>query len=130
MDRVFLDANVLFSAAYSRDSKLRSLWTLQRARMITSNYAIEEATRNLDSPPQIDRLDRLITRTTIVPEASPDVELPNSVRLPDKDVPILLAALSAGATHLLTGDKLHFGPYMNRQIAGLKILTPGEYLKS
>jgi hypothetical protein len=31
--------------------------------------------------------------------------LPAAVRLPAKDVPILLAAIDAGAKYLLTGDK-------------------------
>jgi hypothetical protein len=31
-------------------------------------------------------------------------ELPEGVSLPEKDVPILLAAIEARATHLLTGD--------------------------
>ena len=36
-------------------------------------------------------------------------ELPEGVSLPEKDVPILLAAIEARATHLLTGDLRHCG---------------------
>jgi uncharacterized protein len=50
------------------------------------------------------------------------------VKLPDKDRPILLAAIGAGATHLLTGDFRHFGPYYGERIEGVLILPPGEYL--
>jgi hypothetical protein len=49
--------------------------------------------------------------------------------LPEKDVPILLAALEARATHLLTGDVQHFGPYFGERIEGMVIVLPGEYLR-
>ena len=35
------------------------------------------------------------------------------IDLPAKDRPIFLTALRYGATHLLTGDMRHFGPFMN-----------------
>jgi uncharacterized protein len=44
-------------------------------------------------------------------------------------VPIVLAALEAGATHLLTGDVRHFGPYFGKKIEGLLVMLPGEYLR-
>jgi hypothetical protein len=43
MDRVFLDANVLFSAAYREGAGLLKLWKLGRAELITSEYAADEA---------------------------------------------------------------------------------------
>lgn len=52
MDRVFLDANVLFSAAYRVETPLRSLFTLPDVQLVTSVYALEEAQRNLLSGPQ------------------------------------------------------------------------------
>jgi hypothetical protein len=51
------------------------------------------------------------------------------VELPDKDWPILLAALRAGATHLVTGDVTHFGRYFGQTVAGIQILPPGTYLQ-
>ena len=61
MDRVFLDANVLFSAAYLESSGLARLWQLADAELLSSDYAIEEARRNLalDRAPALARLDRL-----------------------------------------------------------------------
>lgn len=47
MDRDFLDANVLFSAARSATSRLRDLWRLPQTTLITSAYCVEEARRNL-----------------------------------------------------------------------------------
>jgi hypothetical protein len=47
VDRVFLDANVLFSAAYIEGSGLARLWQLADAELLSSDYATEEARRNL-----------------------------------------------------------------------------------
>ncbi len=52
VDLVFLDANILFSAAYRPAAGLKRLWKLPGARMISSAYAIEETYRNLDYPKQ------------------------------------------------------------------------------
>jgi hypothetical protein len=55
--------------------------------------------------------------------------LPSAVSLPDKDAPILLAAVAARATHLVTGDLRHFGPFFGKNVAGVTILTPADYLR-
>jgi len=44
-------------------------------------------------------------------------------------VPILLAAIEAQDTNLITGDVRHFGPYLGKSIAGIAILSPSGYLK-
>ena len=128
MDRPFLDANVLFSAAYRRESGLSRLWALPDARLVTSHYAVEEARRNLDAARQRDRLAELLDALEVVPEA-PERTLPADIQLPQKDRPILQAAIAAQATHLLTGDLTHFGPYYGRTIAGIRIESPGDYLR-
>ena len=51
------------------------------------------------------------------------------VVLPPDDQVIFLAAMAARATHLLTGDRTHFGPYYGRTIAGVLILPPSVYLR-
>jgi len=50
------------------------------------------------------------------------------MRLADKGRPVLLAAIGVGATHLLTGDFRHFGPYYGKRIEGFLVLSSGEYL--
>lgn len=55
--------------------------------------------------------------------------LPADVRLPEKDQPILQAAIHARATHLLTGDKQHFGGYFGRKLGGALVLPPAEYFR-
>ena len=127
VDRVFLDANVLFSAAYRPDAGLRRLWQRQRTELMTSRYALEEAMVNLVKPEQRQRLAGLMDAVTLVPEAA-DERLPPNVELPPKDRPILTAALRADASHLVTGDLTHFGPYLGRSVQGVRILTPAALL--
>jgi predicted nucleic acid-binding protein len=125
MHRVFLDANVLFAAAWRPKAALQRLWDLEDAELLSSGYAVEEARRNLETPAQRGRLTRLLRQVRMVePE---HFTLPRGIRLPDKDLPILLAAIDGKATHLLTGDREHFGPYFRQEIGGVLILPPAEY---
>jgi len=128
VDVLFLDANVLFSAAYRRRSGLARLWALGDATLVTSGYAVEETRRNLETSSQERRLAGLLRSVRLVPEA-PERTLPEDLQLPDKDQPILQAAIAAGATHLLTGDVTHFGPHYARTVAGVLIDSPGGYLR-
>ena len=125
-----MDANVLFCAAYRSDAGLRKLWRLPGVRMVTSAYAVEEARRNLSNLGQRRELDELLRSVEVVLTAAPiDHPLFSSVvELPDKDRPVLLAAIGVGATHLLTGDFRHFGPLYWESIEGVLILPPGDYL--
>ncbi|MCA1667640.1 MAG: PIN domain-containing protein [Thermomicrobia bacterium] len=129
MDVVFLDANVLFSAAYRPRSSLRRLWDLTDVRLITSACAVEEARRNLPTPQQRAALETLLRTLEVAPEQG-KMEHPILARiaLPEKDRPILLAAIAAQATHLLAGDARHFGAYYEQEIAGVMILPPAAYL--
>ena len=127
MDRVFLDANVLFSAAYRPDAGLLRLWKLPRVRLVTSRYALEEARINLDSAEQVARLDRLTAGLEVIAAAS-DLPLPPDVLLPAKDRPILRAAIEARCSHLLTGDVTHFGPLYGRKVANVAVMRPADYL--
>ena len=128
METVFLDANILFSAAYRPGSGLRRLWGLKGVALVTSAYSVEEARHNLPLPAQRDELLRLLNRLTIVPAPPPGTPLPESDALPEKDRPILLAAVAARATHLLTGDVTHFGRYFGKRVHGVLILSPAEFL--
>lgn len=127
--RVFLDANVLFSAAYRERAGLLELWKLPRVTLLTSGYAAEEARRNLESEDARRRLGELLADIEIVPETLRTI-LPDGVSLPEKDRPILLAAIAAGATHLLTGDVTDFGTFFGKTIQGVLIQTPALFLAS
>lgn len=126
-DRVFLDANVLFSAAWREGSGLLRLWALPRCRLLTSALALEEARRNLDTRDRQQRLQALLRDPEIVPEVRAEAAA-DECGLPPKDIPILAAAIAGGATHLLTGDLRDLGPLMERRIEGLLIQRPAGYL--
>jgi predicted nucleic acid-binding protein len=130
--RLFLDANVLFTAAHNPNGKAAYLFDalkLRRWELVSSAYAIEEARRNIAAkyPQSVAQLEAQLGRLITVGQpahASIDLDLP------EKDQPIYLAALSARATHLLTGDMHHFGRHMNRprDTGGIVIQTVGEFL--
>ena len=129
-DLLFLDANVLFSAAYREYSGLLRLWNLKNAKLVTSPYALDEARRNLREDEQKARLDKLVQAIKVTEELSQGKELPPHIDLPQKDRPILIAAIEARATHLITGDFRDFGKYYGQKINGVTILPPADYLKS
>jgi uncharacterized protein len=121
--RVFLDANILFSAAQSH-GRMRALLDvlLHRAECLTNDYAIEEARRNLASkfPDGLKELERLAKQCEVVLRLEADL----GVALPLKDTPILGGAIAGQATHLLTGDERDFGKFWGKTIQGVKIVSP------
>lgn len=134
-DRLFLDANVLFTAAHRPLGKAAFLFQMAEGaksapwHLLSSAYAVEEARRNLAAkfPDALAGWPTLLKDLRIVPQpAAPRLALD----LPEKDRPIWAAAHAARATHLLTGDIKDFGPHMNRpaDTGGVTIQTVGEYL--
>ena len=128
MDRLFLDANVLFSAAYRPGAGVARLWQMDGCVLLTSDYAVEEARRNLDRPEQLERLEELLRRVHRVSTMSLTPEMRGSIELREKDWPIVGGAVAARATHLITGDHRDFGRYFGTEIFGIKVLPPGRYL--
>jgi len=128
IDRVFLDANILFSTAYGSPG-LSLLWKRAEERkciLFASQYVIEEAKRNLSNEKQINKLKEILSNIQITPEADPS--LPCPLDLPVKDRPVLMAAISARADYLITGDLKHFGKYFGQTIEGVKICAARDYL--
>lgn len=128
MDRLFLDANILFSAAYRSDAGLVQFWKLKDVILCSSRYALEEARINLAEKAQRDRLASLARHVHLFDATSGD--LPGKLVLPEKDAPIFLAAMEARATHLITGDMRHFGPYFGKCLEGILVLSPADYLRA
>lgn len=81
-------------------------------------------------PVQVLDLEKLLDSVKILSASTDAVVLPADVALPEKDKPILQAAIQAQASHLVTGDDLHFGPYFGQTICGVLILAPSDYLDS
>ena len=128
MDRLFLDANILFSAAYRPNAGLLQFWKLKNVILCSSHYAFEEARINLAEGAQKRRLAKLAERIEFFDPTRR--KLPAGVSLPEKDMQILLAANAARTTHLITGDVRHFGPYFGKTIEGILVVTPAHYLKT
>jgi hypothetical protein len=126
MDRLFLDANVLFSAAYRPAAGLLQIWK-RDVTLCSSRYALEEARINLTEEHQHRRLSRLSEQIQLFDAVHG--KLPRGISLPEKDVPIMLAAIAARCTHLLSGDVRHFGAYFGKKIEGVAIILPGDYLR-
>ena len=130
--RVFLDANILFTAAHNPKGKAALVIELGEAgiwRLATSPYAAEEARRNIARkfPACNESLDAILQN--IVP-VSDDQEIPCPAGLAEKDRPIFRAARACRADVLLTGDLRDFGFLMNApaKADGLLIQTVAEFL--
>lgn len=130
---VFLDANVLFTAAYNPEGLAAALISHQEAlkiRVRTSRYAVEEAEHNLSLklPASLAAFQKLLTFLEAV-----DVPIQdgfNPLGLPENDVPIFQAAVAVKSSHLLTGDKKAFGRWMNDpdRTGGLVIQTVRDFV--
>jgi len=129
VDCLFLDANVLFSAAFRPDAGVARLWEVSGAVLVTSSYAVEEARRNLPEEDQRTRLEGLLKKVEVGEAMMLPPELRGEVDLPEKDWPVLGGAAAAGATHLITGDVRHFGRYFGERPLGALIMKPADYLK-
>ena len=125
--RVFLDTNVLASAAATRGlcaDVLREVLTSHE--LFTSAQVLNELTRVLDTKfgvaqELIDEFIALMRQDTVLAEPG---QLP-TVEIQDQDdLPILSAAISAGAEVFVTGDKeiLDLG-----RIEKLIILSPRQF---
>jgi predicted nucleic acid-binding protein len=130
--RVFLDANVLFSAAKS-DGAVRALLRLLIERgheCVADSYVAAEARRNLEAkgPEALAAFDALLPRLKVAAasprpkrDARDDAE---TAWPPDKDRPILSAAIRLGCNALVTGDRTHFGAGYGRTYGGVTIHSP------
>src|SRR5260370_22060550 len=125
---IFLDGNVLFSAAQS-DGAVRQLLTLvEKAghECCVDAYVIEEARRNLvaKAPHRVVAFERLLLRMKTAGAQRIDAALEASLPLSAKDRPVLAAAIRQSCTTLVTGDRTHFGPLYGRTIHDVTIHSP------
>ncbi len=132
--KLFLDANVVFSAAHRDEGRAQDIVALSRAGLcdlLVSAHALEEARRNLKlkSSGFDRRLGEALGQITVVPEApAPLVAWAQTQGLPLKDAPILAAAVHAQADLLVTGDARDFGHLFGRTLRGTRVATPAVAL--
>ncbi len=131
--RVFLDANILFSAAKSPGAtrQLVDQIPIRGHECVADEYVIAEARRNLEQKfpaalSDFENLLRAISRHASPPALSaPGLDL----LLPEKDRPVLASAIQHRCQALLTGDKTHFGRLYGQTIAGVSIYSPQALAK-
>jgi len=130
--RLFLDANILFTARHNPRGKAALVIELGSEafwELFSSLYALEEARRNLERkfPRSLEGFGTLQNGVRFV-EHRAGLGFPEG--LAEKDQPIFQAALACQATHLLTGDLKDFGPFMNQpeNTFGICIQTVAEFL--
>ena len=120
--RVFLDANVLFSAS-NPDSNIARLveWLIETETAVSSDLAVEEARRNLmlKRPQWLEDFASVRTHLELVP--STQFVLP--VALDAKDVPLLCAAIAAKCQFFATGDKKDFGHLDGKTVLGVDVIS-------
>jgi len=126
--RIFLDANVLFSAAKS-DGAVRQLLALlidAGHECWVDAYVVEEARRNLlaKAPDGAPVLDAFLSRMSVA-AAHPNAEaVEAALAVPEKDRPVLAAAIRLNCEALVTGDKTHFGAFYGKHLGGVAIHSP------
>ncbi len=132
--KLFVDANILFSAALG-GSSFELVWDLakaQRVVLLTSEYCRVEAEHNLTRkhPARLPRFAERLEHVNVVPflETETRAEHREAAALPGKDAPVYTAAVVAKAAVLLTGDRKHFGALMARPDLPLRVRTVRDFL--
>lgn len=131
---VFIDANVLFSAAIG-SRVCRTILGLPSVDLLTSDYCLDEARRNLavKAPPEaLSWLPSAVESMLIVPTPPPMAWKMVAHHLSPtaaSDAPVLASAVVAGARSLITGNTRDFGELMSTPVNGLPIVyTPRAFL--
>jgi len=132
---VFLDSNVLFSAAWtgrvrSRSAILFELQSLGFIRLHISRLVLEETFFNLREkrPEVIPFAEELLESVEIVPDVATEGDDSPLRELPENDRVILSTAVAHRMDFFLTGNTRDFRNLYRRRIGRTTILTPREFL--
>lgn len=129
--RVFLDANILFSACRPAGAIRQLLQQLEEQGhiLVADHYVAAEARRNLEAKEgafAVDVLDALLARIEVA-ALQPSSTVPAGLDwLVEKDRPVLLAAIALKCNVLVTGDKTHFGIAYGQTHHGVAICSPAQ----
>lgn len=128
--RIFLDANVLYSAATS-DGAVRQLChgLLDAGHECwADDYVVTEARRNLATkdPKAQTVLDTILARMSVARAHAPGPGPTAADWLPEDDRPVLVAAMRLKCGALVTGDRTHFGPGYGKTFGGVTIHSPAS----
>jgi len=126
--RIFLDANVIFSAVKSEGAIHTFIHTLiDRGHLLVADpFTSEEARRNVafKDPERLDALNRFLLSIEIAGSPSSPGDLDTSIKLVDKDRPVLASAIRLYCDILLTGDSTHFGHLYGTSVQGVTPMSP------
>lgn len=130
--RLFLDTSVLLSASGSAKGASRFIVVEAVAQgwdLVSSDYCAEETQRNL---PKIGRTAATVWKAEIAPRVRlirASLALDKPLLFPKaKDRPVVITALAVRADWLLTLDVTDFHGKLGREVYGLRLATPGEFL--
>ena len=94
--------------------------------LVADAYVVEEARRNLEAkfPGSLQDFEGLLNQIEF--SATLRCFLPPGIapEMPEKDRPVLAAAIQRRCDVLLTGDKTHVGPLYGKTLAGITIHSP------
>lgn len=132
--RIFLDANILFSAAKSNGAIRQLIESLKLAKhiLVADTYVQAEASRNIAAKANeqaIRDLDTLLGQIEVsnVQFALSSQTLQDAACwLPEKDRPVLLAAMVLACDVLVTGDSTHFGAGYGNSSEGVFVCSPAQ----
>lgn len=132
--RVFLDANILFSAAKSAGA-VRELLARMHAgghTLCVDGYVVAEARRNIEAKgaEALTALEGLLANLEVAPFQVPRLPPDAASLLPEKDQPVLAAAIRMKCEALVTGDRTHFGALYGRIVAGVSIHSPRSFAEA
>lgn len=134
--KVFLDSSALIAGVASTKGAARAVLQLAEIgliELIVSRQVIVEADRNIEEklPEMLSEYRgfiKLLAPVLLDDPLQKDVAKYLTVINPN-DAPILASAVISGADFLVTWDKKHFISKNIRVHSGLKIVTPGEFLR-
>ena len=127
--RIFLDANILFSAAKSAGPvrQLLEMLVSQKHVLYADAYVVTEARRNLSAKAPAESLrvlDELLARIEVSAIKIVGSDKGIASWLPEKDRPVLAAAMNLKCDVLVTGDTTHFGAGFGKSFDGVVIYSP------
>jgi predicted nucleic acid-binding protein len=130
--RLFLDTSLLLAACGSARGASRHVVIEGAVRgweLLTSDYCAQETRRNL---PKLGTRAASNWQSMVAPRlrfVRADVVLDRPLVFPRaKDRPVVITALAVRAEWLLTLDETDFHGKLGREIYGLRLATPGEFL--
>ncbi len=131
--RIFLDANVLFSAARASGAMRQMLIALknQGQAVVADDYGCIEARRNLAikaGAAALQDLEAILANVELggTRQIMKPVHTQAAQWLPEKDRPVLLAAMALRCDALVTGDKTNFGAGYGQSFAGVTLYSPAQ----